>query len=234
MRRAYNVHAGGLPDLVLDIPLYSASMEHLADRCGHETLFVGQPADLSLETANMAIGAQGVRIIRKFPARLPYWSFEPIEDARYTCSFFLFGASPSGHGWAWDAAGMPFASQTTFHIATSFFGNEWFFVEGVLLFQYDDNGYRRFMATPHFVTAVVDGTSAHLYIDGVFVKDGVSDNLALPFGCIGLRLTDADCGNTSNAVFRQFKLFRKALSPDEIAALYADELAEFNAAATTI
>ncbi len=242
MRRTYNVHGGGLPDLVLDIPLYSASMEHLADQCGHETCFFKGTGDNGLETATAAPGVTGIRLLGNY-GMLPYWRFEPIDDAHYTYSFFCSDIKARGHGWIWEFWDERGISSTIVACACSYGGLPIWRAE-CCSFWYGANADRPwwypesdtlsipdFLLTPRFMTVVVDEALCRLYIDGVLVEQATDSKLLAPVGSVGVRWQAGDGGNSADAVFRQFKLFRKSLSADEVAALYAHEVAVFNAAA---
>lgn len=72
------------------------------------------------------------------------------------------------------------------------------------------------------MTVAVEGAQVELYVDGV--RGATSEKLKYrPFDCVGLRWGVSDGNNSSNAVFRQFKLFRRTLTADEVAALYVEE-----------
>lgn len=238
MRRAYNVHAGGLPDLVLDIPLYSASMEHLTDRCGHDLLFLGGGMEPAYQTVTMDGGVTGISMMA-ITGALPYWSFEPLIEPCYTFSFFCDGGRGNGHGWIWEFFLSEFGKDDYSYLnSKTDFGTYSFFHRGVFYPYYSDwvwdASLGMKLGPAHFFTVIADSALIKLYIDGRLRMEAQDENVFFPFCKLGLRGRHDDRTNNSLYRFRQFKLFRKALTPEEVAALYAMELAEFNAAATTI
>ncbi|MDE5704004.1 MAG: hypothetical protein K2H70_04190, partial [Bacteroidales bacterium] len=97
-RRAYNVQ-WALPELVLDLPLYSASMEHMADRCGHPISGFG--SNMAAISSQTSAGIRGIRMKGGY-STMPRWTFEPIYNGRYTYSYFFSDGGNNGHGWAWE------------------------------------------------------------------------------------------------------------------------------------
>ncbi len=214
-RRAYNVQHT-LPGLVLDLPLYSASLKHMTDRCGNTLHGFGDGMAAQTVTQN---GMTGIRMPLSYTS-MPQWTFEPITDGCYTYSYFFVDGGVRGHGWAWECITYGGGSATVeLTSATSSGGIKLRLFAGLSGYGGASYGYSDEI---HFVTVAVEGAQVALYVDGVRVA--TSEKLKYrPFDCVGLRWGVSDRNNSSNAVFRQFKLFRRTLTADEVAALYAEE-----------
>lgn len=215
-RRAYNVQRA-LRDLVLDLPLYSASLEHMTDRCGN-TLY-GFGDGMAAQTATIG-GLTGVQMPASYSS-MPQWTFEPITDGCFTYSYFFCSGGLRGHGWAWECLTLGGGVGTVnFTCATTSGGRSNRLFAGLSGYGGATCDYGT--TSVHFVTAVVEGAFVELYMDGALVATG-NKNKSRSFDCVGLRWAVSDLSNSSTAVFRQFKLFRRTLTADEVAALYVEE-----------
>lgn len=215
-RRAYNVQRA-LPGLVLDLPLYSASLDHMSDKCGNTLRGFG--GGMAAQTATIG-GLTGVQMPASYSS-MPQWTFEPITDGCFTYSYFFCSGGPRGHGWAWECLTFGGGTGTiNFVCATTSGGRSNRLFVGLSGYGGAECSYGT--TSVHFVTAVVEGALVELYVDGALVTTGDKQK-SQPFNCVGLRWNVSDQANSSNAVFRQFKLFRRTLTADEVAALYVEE-----------
>ena len=217
-----------LEGLVLDLPLYSASKEHLTDKCGH-TLY-------NFDEGNMdCVSSQGINGVPFYGIRLnevnkprPAWNIENCIDDKLSFSFYFQADKVNGHGWSWAFSDKD--DNYLQQVATSYGGISRFCAIA-------DTKKNQFLFLPtyptygaiYFLTVTLDSQTAKLYINGRF-----SNETAFPFSeeiaSIGLRAKGLtyDGSNDSLFAFRQYKLFNRVLTDKEVAVLYAEEAARLS------
>lgn len=226
-RRTYSMPARLSDSLILDLPLYSATREQLTDRQGH-TLYNFEEGNMDCISTEQIDGVPFYGIcLAGVNKQRPAWNIEGCIGNELSFSFYYQTNKYNGHGWCWEFEDE--SGNFIFNTATSLWGHQETFAAvgnaGPLLSNSD-------IGTVRFLTVTFEPNLLKIYRDGSLEKESTSNILGnkTPVS-VGMRAKAngmADGSNDSNFAFRQYKLFNRALTEEEVSILYAEEAARLS------